>query len=131
MLENSHKPVILCVDDSASQLWLRAQVLEQNGYSVLQATTAVRALQMLTESPVSLVISDHMLTETTGTQLAGEIKSIKPHVPVVIYSGAPIPTMQNVDCFIQKDEPVERFLAIINDLVKRFHQSSAAAGKRM
>ena len=64
-------------------------------------------------------------------ELAGKIKRIKPHVPVVIYSGAPIPTMQNVDCFIQKGEPVERFLSIINDLVKRFHQSSAAAGKRM
>src|SRR5437588_12189257 len=115
MLANSHKPVILCVDDSASQLWLRAQVLEQNGYSVLQATTAVRALQMLTESPVSLVMSDHMLTETTGSELDGEIKSIKPHVPVAISSGAPIPTIQNLACYIQIADLGQRLLGISKD----------------
>ena len=117
------KPLILCVDDSETQLWLRAQILEKNGYSVLTATTTAQALQLLRENCVSLVISDHMLGETTGTELAGEMKRIRPHVPIVLYSGAPPPTMGNVDCFINKDEPVREFLAIIRDPVTRFQQS--------
>jgi CheY-like chemotaxis protein len=82
------KPIILCVDDSETQLWLRAKVLEQNGYAVLKATSAFRALQVLRANAISLVLSDHMLSETTGLELARQIKRIKPHVPVVIYSGA-------------------------------------------
>src|SRR5437868_369866 len=117
------KPLILCVDDSETQLSLRAQVLEKNGYSVLQATTTAKALQLLRENSVSLVISDHVLGETTGTELAGEMKRIRPHVPIVLYSGAPPPTIGNVDCFINKDEPVQEFLAAISDLVTRFQQS--------
>ena len=117
------RPVILCVDDSENQLWLRAQVLERNGYSVLTASTAANALEFLRDNAISLVISDHMLGEITGLQLAGEIKRMKPHLPVVLYSGAPPPSMGNVDCFIQKDEPVEHFLELIADLTRRFHQS--------
>src|SRR5438270_4537317 len=78
------KPLILCVDDSENQLWLRAQVLERNGYSVLTASTAANALEFLRDNAISLVISDHMLGEITGLQLAGEIKRIKPHIPVVL-----------------------------------------------
>src|SRR5207245_2782392 len=117
------KPLILCVDDSETQLWLRAQVLEKNGYSVLNASTAAKALHLLRDNPICLVVSDHMLTETTGTQLAKEMKRIKPHVPVLLYSGAAPEMMGNVDCFIQKDVSVERFLATIRDLVRRSRQA--------
>ena len=93
------KPQVLCVDDSETQLWLRAQVLEKNGFLVLNATTAVRALELLRDNPVCLVLSDHMLSKTTGIKLAVEMKRIKPHVPLVLYSGAPPDTLANVDCF--------------------------------
>jgi DNA-binding NtrC family response regulator len=113
------KPLILCVDDSESQLWLRAKVLEKNGFSVLTASTAAKALQWMRQAAVSLVLSDHMLGGITGTELAAEVKKVSSNVPVVLYSGAPPPTMQNVDCFILKGESVEKFLAIIRDLVNR------------
>ncbi len=116
---SSSKPIILCVDDSETQLWLRAKVLEQNGYAVLNATSAAKALQLLRTNTVSLVLSDHMLSESNGVELARQIKRIKPHMPVVLYSGAPPPTMTDVDCFILKDEPVTHFLAIIRDLLSR------------
>jgi DNA-binding NtrC family response regulator len=113
------KPLILCVDDSESQLWLRGKVLERNGFSVLTASTASKALQWMRQAAVSLVLCDHMLGGTTGTELAAELKKIRPNVPVVLYSGAPPPTMQNVDCFILKGEPVESFLAMLRNLVNR------------
>lgn len=114
------KPRILCIDDSESQLWLRTQVLEKDGYSVLSATTAEKALHLLRNNPVSVIVSDHMLGGMTGTELAAECKKIKPKVPVVLYSGAPPSTMRNVDCFILKGQPTSEFLTIIRDLVKRF-----------
>jgi len=70
------KPLILCVDDSESQLWLRAKVLEKNGFSVLTASTASKALQWMRQAAVSLVLSDHMLGGITGTELAAEVKKV-------------------------------------------------------
>ena len=114
------QPIILCVDDNETQLWLRAKVLEQNGYAVLKATTASRALQLLRENAISLVLSDHMLSDATGLDLARTIKRMEPRVPVVLYSGAPPPSLENVDCFIMKGESVTHFLAMIRDLLNRF-----------
>jgi len=89
---------------------------------ILTATAASKALEWMRQAAVSLVLSDHMLGGVTGTELSAELKKIRPNVPVVLYSGAPPPTMQNVDCFILKDEPVETFLAIIPDLVNRYRR---------
>ena len=72
------------------------------------------------KTPVCLVLSDHMLGGTTGTQLAADLKKVKPEVPVVLYSGRSPESLQNVDCFIAKSEPVPQFLAMIRDLVNRY-----------
>ena len=57
---------------------------------------------------------------TTGTELAKEIKKIKPHVPILIYSGTTPEHLGDVDCFLSKAEPVEKFHAMIRDLVNRY-----------
>jgi CheY-like chemotaxis protein len=114
------KPVILCIDDDKAQLQLRSRILENDGFLVLSATNGTEAIHILRETPVSLIISDHMLRGTTGTQLAAELKKVKSDVPVVLYSGRTPESLQNVDCFIAKSEPVPTFLAIIRDLVNRY-----------
>ncbi|PYX94117.1 MAG: hypothetical protein DMG71_13420 [Acidobacteria bacterium] len=113
------KSVVLCVEDNESHLRLRRAVLEKNGYSVLAATSASEALQMLRTSSVLLVISDHMLAGLTGTELAKEIRKIRPHVPIMLYSGIVPEHLDNVDCFLSKAEPVEKFLSMVRDLVSR------------
>jgi CheY-like chemotaxis protein len=114
------KPLILCVEDDAGALELRKAVLQQNGYSVISATRAQDALQALQEAPVCLVLSDHILGGARGADLAIRMKAIKPDVPVVLYSGHPPDSMGGVDCFINKSEPRNQFLAIISDLIRRY-----------
>ena len=114
------RALILCIDDDEAQLELRRQILENDGFLVLGATNARKALRILRETPVSLVVSDHMLRGTTGTKLAARMKKVKPDVPVVLYSGTSPKSLQNVDCFIAKSEPVPRFVAMIRDLVDRY-----------
>ncbi|HEV7217886.1 MAG TPA: response regulator [Terriglobales bacterium] len=116
---NSGKPVILCIEDNKAYLRLRRAVLEQNGYSVLGATTGIEALDMLRHSPVSLVISDHMLGDASGTELAKEIRKIKPKVPIILYSAVMPEHLGDANCFLSKMEPVEDFLSMIASLVKR------------
>ena len=116
----SGQPTILCVEDNKAYLRLRKAVLEREGYRVLAATTGSEALAILQESPVCLVLSDHMLRGTTGLALAARMKKMKPQIPVVLYSGQVPETMGEVDCFISKDETVASFLSIISSLVKRY-----------
>src|SRR6266487_3323120 len=78
---------ILCVEDNKAYLRVRKAVLEREGYLVLAATTGSEALSILRREPVCLVLSDHMLRGTTGVALATRMKKMKPHIPVVLYSG--------------------------------------------
>lgn len=117
---SSDRPLILCVEDNQSYLRLRKAVLEKNGYTVIGVNGAEDALRTLRESPVSLVISDHMLQGTTGTALASKMKGIKPEVPIVLYSGSQPDTIENVDVFINKDVSTQDFLALVREVVKRY-----------
>jgi len=111
---------ILCVEDDETYLRLRKAVLVRAGYIVFSATTPSEAMELLREAPVGLVLSDHMLRGTTGTALAGEMKKIKPDVPIVLYSGSMPETMRHIDGFISKSEPVPAFLRLIRDFVRRY-----------
>ena len=114
------KPLILCIEDNAKHLQLRKAVLEKAGYGVLGANTGAEALEIVREAPICLVLSDHMLSGTTGTALAQQIKRIKQDIPVILHSGSVPESMQNVDGFISKNEPVSTFLTLIHDFIKRY-----------
>jgi len=61
-----------------------------------------------------------MLRGTTGTALAKKMKEIKPGVPIVIYSGRAPERMRHIDGFINKDEPVPKFIAMVRDFAGRY-----------
>ena len=114
------RPLVLCVDDNEAQLHLLTAIFERNGFAVLQSSTYELALELLREKPVNVVIADHMLRGKTGTQLAADMKKIKPTVPVVLHSGTNPDTMQNVDAFVHKGESMRKFMGLVRDLVARF-----------
>jgi CheY-like chemotaxis protein len=81
------KPIVLCVDDEEIPLTLRKLVLEKAGYDVVTASSAAKALEMVSSGHIDLVLSDHLMPGSTGTELARQIKSGLPHLPVVLLSG--------------------------------------------
>ena len=81
------RAVILCVDDEETPLILRKLVLEKAGYQVITASSAKEALERASSSAVDLVLSDHLMPGITGAELAQQIKSQYPSLPVVIISG--------------------------------------------
>jgi len=95
-------------------------ILEGNGFSVLSAGSAEDALKMFRMQPVSLVLADHMLSGSTGTQLAAQLKAIKPTVPIVLHSGTEPTSMRHLDGFIHKGEPVRNLISFLRDLIKHF-----------
>jgi CheY-like chemotaxis protein len=114
------KPLILCIEDEPIHLTLRKKVLERAGYDVIGVTTATEALKSFSETPVCAVIADHMLRGTTGTELAKEMKTIKPKVPIILFSGKAPEHLNDVDVYVNKGEPTAFFLGIVRDVVQRF-----------
>jgi CheY-like chemotaxis protein len=114
------RPLILCIEDEPIHLTLRKKVLERDGYNVIGVTTAADALKALSEAPVCAVIADHMLQGTTGTELAGKMKKIKPNVPIILFSGTAPQHLNDVDVYVNKGEPTAFFLGIVRDVVQRF-----------
>lgn len=120
----SENPVILCIENNEVHLRLRRAVLEQNGYEVLGATTDIEALNILRSSTIALVISDHMLGKAVGTDLAKQIREIKPLVPILLYTGTMPDDIAAASRFLNKGEPVETFLAVVASLIGGWRQKN-------
>lgn len=116
------KPVILCVDDEPISLILRKLVLEKAGYRVLTANSVAQALDIFSNHPVDLVLSDQLMPGGTGTDLARKVKLRSPHVPVLLISGVnDIPADADVaDLFLSK---VEGPVAMCEKISSFLHKS--------
>ena len=99
-------PVVLCIDDDELALRVRKLLLSSAGYDVLTASSGEAGLEMLKQNPVNLVIADHFLSAKTGTEIAKEMKELKPEVPILIVSGSDEAPggLEFVDGFLPKAE---------------------------
>ncbi len=115
----SNSRVVLCVDDNAAALAPRCLILSRAGYDVLTATDGAAALELFRCIRVDLVITDYGLPGLNGTQLAAEMKRLKPEIPVVLFSGwvETPPDSEHVDLVIIKGMPVDEFLRQIGKLL--------------
>jgi CheY-like chemotaxis protein len=115
------KAVILCVDDEPNALILRKMVLEKAGYRVIAANSPAQALELLSSEPVDLVLSDQLMPGRTGTELARQIKTISPHLPVVVISGVnEVPAdADSADLFLSKIEGPVAMCEKISALLKQ------------
>lgn len=113
--------LILCIDDADIALRVRKLLLASEGYNVLTARTGEDGLELFKQNPVSLVIADHFLTAKTGTEIAREMKELKPEVPILIMSAAiQKPTgMEFADGFLAKGEPPEVLFDTIAHLLAK------------
>jgi two-component system response regulator YesN len=73
------------LDDSTVQDILRFFL--GDAYEVRPATTGADAIVKLRREKIDLVVLDHRLPDRTGLELLPELKSIRPHLPVVMLTG--------------------------------------------
>jgi CheY-like chemotaxis protein len=78
--------IVLCVEDELLQLQGRQSLFESAGYTVLGAQSGVAALQIFRSRHVDAVVMDYWLAGRNGTDVAEEMKKLRPEVPVVMLS---------------------------------------------
>jgi CheY-like chemotaxis protein len=113
------KFVILCVDDEENPLVLRKFLLQRAGYDVITAKSAYEALEIAEDRAIDLVVSDHLMPGLTGTELAQQLKSQYPKVPIVLLSGLNEipPGAEAADVFLSKLEGPDQLCRTIANLL--------------
>lgn len=82
---------VVVVEDLEAVREVTREMLEADGFEVLAAGTAHQALELIEVqgSRIDLVLSDVMMPEMTGRELALAIRSRRPDLPVLFMSGLP------------------------------------------
>lgn len=79
---------MLVVDDEVMVRQLVSEMLRELGFDVCEAASASAALRLLKKGlPITTVITDIRMAETTGIELAGEICRARPETRVIYMTG--------------------------------------------
>ena len=114
-------PLMLCIDDADISLRVRKFLLVSVGYNVLTANSAEDGFELFKQNRIELVIADHFLSDKTGTEIAKEMKELKPEVPILIISAAAeqLDGLEFADGFLSKGEPPKVVLNTIAHLLAK------------
>lgn len=85
------RETILLVEDEETVRKMVSQVLERNGYKVLEASFATQAyiVAYRYKAPIHLMVTDVMMPGTPGPILASKLASTHPEMKVIYMSGWP------------------------------------------
>jgi DNA-binding response OmpR family regulator len=80
---------LLVVDDDQVVRQAEAEILCQQGYTVLQAESAAQALRLAREAAaIHLLITDFSMPEVDGLELTRQVRAVHPKTPVLMLSGS-------------------------------------------
>ena len=81
-------PTILIVEDAEAIRKMVCAMLTQTGYNCLEASDGAEALTLLdTVEDVHLVLTDIIMPNMDGAQLARHISQLRPQLPILFMSG--------------------------------------------
>ncbi|MCK4574500.1 MAG: response regulator [candidate division Zixibacteria bacterium] len=84
-----NSPSILVVDDELLIRDLLYDFFNQQGWDISIAENGEKALDILREKKVDLVLTDLRMPDMDGLALTTELRKDHPHLPVIIMTGYP------------------------------------------
>src|SRR6185503_3500516 len=87
-LDGRGSETVLVVEDEAQVRLITVSMLKARGYRVLEAATCQEALTIATtEESIDLLVSDVVMPELSGPELATRIRTVHPSIRVLLVSG--------------------------------------------
>jgi CheY-like chemotaxis protein len=80
-------PKIFVVDDESVIAHTLATILKQSGFAATAFTNPLEALERAQIEPPDLVVSDVVMPEMSGVDLAVKLKRLSPDCKVLLFSG--------------------------------------------
>ena len=86
-MKNENTITILVVDDDITILSLVTSLLESTGYSVITCSDGVKAMNVLMNGHVDVVLTDVQMPNISGIDLLEKINDHDPDIPVIFMTG--------------------------------------------
>jgi len=81
--------MILVVDDEQDVREIVAEIIAEMGFQVQSVDSGEEALNLMSKTPVDLVISDVKMDGMDGLSLARRIRDHFPHLPLALMTASP------------------------------------------
>ena len=129
---------VLVVDDESLVRRTARGALERHGYRVVEASNGREGLDALRRSPreFSLVVLDLMMPVMGGEEAFGEMKKVRPDLPIILSSGYDEQDAtrrfagKGVSGFIQKPYTASRLAGKIRETIQDAERGNGGAGLR-
>src|ERR1700738_2941229 len=88
-LPRGHGETVMIVDDEPMLVALAEEMLAELGYEPVGFGSSSAALQAFRAHPTrfELVLTDEAMPDLAGSELAREIRRVRPDVPIILMSG--------------------------------------------
>jgi len=126
--EAGNQEIILLVEDEPALMKMIKMMLERLGYKVVAAGSPVKASEITENHKLSLLITDLVMPEMNGHELAARIRAGQPELPVLYISGytSSLVTSQNLletsARFLQKPFSIEDLSQAVSKILNS-HQT--------
>ena len=116
--------ILVVDDDDNTRMFLQA-VLENNGYTVSQASNGKRALEVMDKEHVDLVVLDVMMPEMDGYEFTKTVRESQNNLPILMVSAKQLPQDKHkgfivgTDDYITKPIDDEEMIYRIKALLRR------------
>lgn len=120
-----NKKRILIVDDNEKIVKMLKKGLEPMGWEVCTETSALRALKLLYSEQKSfdLVITDYIMPDIKGGELAKQIKTIREDIKVILITGyvdesqKDVNNLEFIDAYVSKPIEIGKLSEIIKNMI--------------
>jgi CheY-like chemotaxis protein len=127
-MHREHSMRVLIVDDEPGLAETVGSGLEENyGCRWTAAVSAAEALALCQENDYDVVVADYVMPETSGLELARQLRRCRPNLPVVLLTayGSSFYSREErepeIDAVVQKPMPASQFIAVLRRVVQRRH----------
>jgi signal transduction histidine kinase/FixJ family two-component response regulator len=95
--QRGHGETILVVEDEESLRQLTTRILARNGYQVCAVSNGAEAVRRAGDpaQPITLLLTDVVMPEMLGNEVAARIGAIRPDVPALFMSGYAQPILDS------------------------------------
>ena len=120
---------IIVIDDDVQIRVLLKEILQQEGYEVVDAPDGLEGVRLYRENPADLVITDIIMPEKEGLEIIRELRTDFPEVKIMAISGGgrigPEPYLQIAERLGAKSiltKPIERdeLIGAVREALKEF-----------
>jgi CheY-like chemotaxis protein len=110
VLPRGNGETLMIVDDEPQLVELAEEVVARLGYEPVGFVSSTAALQAFLVDPqrFDVVLTDEMMPDLAGTELAREIRVLRPSIPILLMSGRAVPSVVDRAAEVGVDEVLRK-----------------------